>query len=204
MSDNEKINAKQVKELRDISGAGMMDCKRALEDTKGDTDMAVRMLREKGLARVKQRDDRVAEQGVIESYLHIGKQIGALVELNCETDFVARNEEFLELAHLVALQIAACNPGYLDRGSIPTDVIHSKKEIYRELCVADGKPEKDHDRVIEGMLEKYYQEVCLLEQPFVKDPSESVGELLARTSAKVGEKLAIHRFSRFQVGEKKE
>ena len=204
MSDNEKINAKQVKELRDISGAGMMDCKRALEDAEGDTEKAVRMLREKGLARVKQRDDRVAEQGVIESYLHIGKQIGALVELNCETDFVARNEEFLELAHLVALQIAACNPGYLDRESIPTDVIHSKKEIYRELCVADGKPEREHGRVIEGMLEKYYQEVCLLEQPFVKDPSESVGELLARTSAKVGEKLAIHRFSRFQVGEKKE
>ena len=204
MSDNEKINAKQVKELRDISGAGMMDCKRALEDAEGDTEKAVRMLREKGLARVQQRDDRVAEQGVIESYLHIGKQIGALVELNCETDFVARNEEFLELAHLVALQIAACNPGYLDRGSIPTDVIHSKKEIYRELCVADGKPEREHGRVIDGMLEKYYQEVCLLEQPFVKDPSESVGELLARTSAKVGEKLAIHRFSRFQVGEKKE
>jgi|SRR5450756_83635 len=204
MSDNERISANQVKELRDITGAGMMDCKRALEDAVGDTEKAVRMLREKGLARVKQRDDRVAEQGVIESYLHIGKQIGALVELNCETDFVARNEEFLELAHLVALQIAACNPGYLDRESVPGDVIDSKKEIYRELCVADGKRENEHDRVIEGMLDKFYQEVCLLEQPFVKDPSQSVGELLAQTSAKVGEKLAIHRFSRFQVGEEQE
>ncbi|MCJ7744942.1 MAG: translation elongation factor Ts [Actinobacteria bacterium] len=204
MSDNERISANQVKELRDITGAGMMDCKRALEDAVGDTEKAVRMLREKGLARVKQRDDRVAEQGVIESYLHIGKQIGALVELNCETDFVARNEEFLELAHLVALQIAACNPGYLDRESVPGDVIDSKKEIYRELCVADGKRENELDPVIEGMLDKFYQEVCLLEQPFVKDPSQSVGELLAQTSAKVGEKLAIHRFNRFQVGEEQE
>jgi elongation factor Ts len=204
MSDRERISAKQVKELREKSGAGMMDCKRALEDAEGDTEKAVRMLREKGLARVKQRDDREVEQGVIESYLHIGRQIGALVELNCETDFVARNEEFLELAHLVALQIAACNPLYLDRESVPGEVTDSKKDIYRELCVADGRPEKEHDRVIDGMLDKYYQEVCLLEQPFVKDPSESVGELLAQTSAKVGEKLAIRRFSRFQVGEKRE
>lgn len=204
MSDRERISAKQVKEMREKSGAGMMDCKRALEDAEGDTEKAVRMLREKGLARVKQRDDREVEQGVIESYLHIGRQIGALVELNCETDFVARNEEFLGLAHLVALQIAACDPLYLDRESVPGEVTDSKKDIYRELCVADGRPEKEHDRVIDGMLDTYYQEVCLLEQPFVKDPSESVGELLAQTSAKVGEKLAIRRFSRFQVGEKRE
>ena len=204
MSDNERIDAKQVKELRDKTGAGMMDCKRALEGAEGDTEKAVRILREKGLARVKQRDERETEQGIIEAYLHIGRQIGALVELNCETDFVARNDEFLELAHLVALQIAACNPLYLDRESVPGDVVDSKKEIYRELCVADGKPEKEHDGIIDEMLEKYYQEVCLLEQPFVKDPSESVGELLTQTSAKVGEKLAIRRFSRFQVGEKQE
>ncbi|MBK5093197.1 MAG: translation elongation factor Ts [Actinobacteria bacterium] len=204
MSDIERIDAKQVKELRDKTGAGMMDCKRALEGAEGDTEKAVRILREKGLARVKQRDERETEQGIIEAYLHIGRQIGALVELNCETDFVARNDEFLELAHLVALQIAACNPLYQDRESVPGDVVDSKKEIYRELCVADGKPEKEHDSIIDEMLEKYYQEVCLLEQPFVKDPSESVGELLTQTSAKVGEKLAIRRFSRFQVGEKQE
>ncbi|MCJ7653077.1 MAG: elongation factor Ts [Actinobacteria bacterium] len=201
MSENERITAKQVKELRDKTGAGMMDCKSALEDAAGATEKAVLLLKGKGLASVKQRSERTAEQGVIESYIHIGRQIGALVELNCETDFVARNEEFLELAHMVALQIAACNPRYLDRDSVPEGVIESEKEKYRALCVAGGKPEKVHGRIIEDMLEKYYQEVCLLEQPFIKDPSQSVGGLLAETSARVGEKLAIRRLSRFQVGE---
>jgi elongation factor Ts len=204
MSDIEKISPKQIKGLRDKTGAGMMDCKRALEDAAGDAEKAVLLLREKGLARVKQRSERTVEQGIIECYIHIGRQIGALVELNCETDFVARNAEFLELAHLVAMQIAACNPLYLDRESVPQDVVESKKEIYRDCCVADDKPEKEHDRIVLETLEKYFQEVCLLQQPFVKNPSESVGELLAQTSAKVGEKLVIRRFSRFQVGEKQD
>lgn len=204
MPERQKITARQVKELRDRTGAGMMDCKRVLEEAAGDTEKAVLLLHGKGLAGVKQRRERTADQGVIESYLHIGKQIGSLVELNCETDFVARNSEFLELAHLIALQIAACNPRYLDRDSVPQGVIESEKETQLARCEAEGKPEKVHDRMIAGMLEKYYQEVCLLEQPFVKDPSVSVNELLVQAQARIGEKLEVRRFARFQVGESRE
>lgn len=199
-----EIKAKQVKELRDKTGAGMMDCKGALTESGGDMEKAVRLLREKGLAKAKKRQERTADQGVIEAYLHIGKQIGAMVEVNCETDFVARNEEFLELAHLVALHVAACNPLYLHRDSVPGEVIEAEEEIYKARCEAEGKPEKVWDRIINGMLEKYYQEVCLLEQPFVKEPSLSVEELLTQASAKLGEKVEIRKFSRFQVGQKRE
>ena len=199
-----EITAKQVKELRDKTGAGMMDCKHALAEVNGDMEKAVRHLREKGLAKAKKRQERTADQGIIESYLHIGKQIGSMVEINCETDFVARNEEFLELAHVVALQIAACNPAYLDRESVPAEIVEAEKEIYRARCKAEGKPEKVWDRIMSGMLEKYYQEVCLLEQPFVKDPSLTVAELVTQASATLGEKIEIRRFSRFQVGQKQE
>ncbi len=199
-----EITAKQVKELRDKTGAGMMDCKHALAEVNGDMEKAVRHLREKGLAKAKKRQERTADQGIIESYLHIGKQIGSMVEINCETDFVARNEEFLELAHVVALQIAACNPAYLDRESVPAEIVEAEKEIYRARCKAEGKPEKVWDRIMSGMLEKYYQEVCLLKQPFVKDPSLTVAELVTQTSATLGEKIEIRRFSRFQVGQKQE
>jgi elongation factor Ts len=200
MSAGPDITAKQVKELRDETGVGMMDCKRALAEVDGDLEKAVRYLREKGLARVKERRERSADQGIVESYLHIGRQIGSMVEINCETDFVARNEEFLELAHVVALQVAACNPLYLDRESVPTDIVEAKKDFYRARCEAEGKPENVRDRIVDGMLEKHYQEVCLLDQPFVKDPSLSVAELVARASGKLGEKIEIRRFSRFQVG----
>jgi elongation factor Ts len=198
------ISAKQVKELREKTGVGMMDCKQALAESSGDLDHAVKILREKGLASVKKRQSKTTEQGIVESYLHIGKQIGSLVEINCETDFVARNEEFLELAHEVALHVAAYNPKYLDRASVPEDVIESEKDIYRKRCEAEGKPEKVWDRIIEGMLDKYFQEYCLLEQPFVRDPSVTVGELVGQASAKLGEKLDVRRFARFQVGEKLE
>lgn len=204
MPEGKGITAKQVKELREKTGVGMMDCKRALEEAHGDMDEAVLLLREKGLAQAKKRQVEQANQGVVESYLHIGQQIGALVELNCETDFVARNQDFLELAHLIALQIAACNPLYLDRGSVPSGVIDSEMEKYRARCKADGKPEKVWDEIIEGRLEKFYQEVCLMEQPFVKEPSLSIEELLAEASAKLGEKIQVTRFSRFQVGESPE
>lgn len=199
-----EISAQQVKELRVKTGAGMMDCKHALIETDGDAEKAVRLLRERGLATAKKRQDRTAAQGLIESYLHIGGQIGSLVEVNCETDFVARNSEFLELAHQIALHIAACNPLFVDKDSIPEDVIASKKEEYRIECSTEGKPDKVSDDIISEMLEKHYQDVCLLEQPFVKDPSISVAELLAQVSAKMGEKIEIRRFSRFQVGEKRE
>lgn len=201
---DESVSVDQIKELREATGVGIMDCKRALEEAKGDTEKAVLLLREKGLARAKKRQERVAEQGVIESYLHIGSQIGSLVEINCETDFVARNSEFRELSHLIALHIAACNPLYMDRDSVPGQALEEEKEKYRARCEAEGKPENVWEEIIEGMLEKYYQEVCLLEQPFVKDPSISVEDLLVQTAAKLGERLHINRFSRFQVGETQE
>jgi len=199
-----EISAGQVKELRTKTGAGMMDCKKALQDSAGDLEKAVRFLREKGLAGAKKRQEKTADQGVIDSYLHIGQQIGSIVELNCETDFVARNKEFLELAHLVALQIAACNAAYVDRDAVPAEIVEAEKEIYRARCEAEGKPEKVWDRIITGMLDKFFQDVCLLEQPFVKDPSVSVGELIAQASAKLGEKIELQRFTRYQVGEKRE
>lgn len=197
-----EISAREVKELRTKTGAGMMDCKRALTEAEGDLDTAVRLLREKGLASAKKRQEKTAEQGVIDSYLHIGQQIGALVEINCETDFVARNGEFLEMAHQVSLHIVALNPKYLDRESVPDEVVTAEKEIYRARCEADGKPEKVWDRIINGMLDKYFQEICLLEQPFVKDPSMTVGEMITQVGAKLGEKVEIRRFIRYQVGEK--
>jgi elongation factor Ts len=199
-----EISAQQVKELRVKTGAGMMDCKRALTETEGDQEKAVRLLREQGLASAKKRQEKTADQGVIEAYLHIGQQIGTLVEINCETDFVARNAEFLEFAHQVALHIAAYNPLYLDRESVPEELVASETEIYTARCQAEGKPEKVWDRIISGMLDKYYQDICLLEQPFVKDPSVSVAEALAQVAAKMGEKLEISRFTRYQVGEDKQ
>jgi elongation factor Ts len=197
-----EITAQQVKELRAKTGAGMMDCKRALKDCEGDAEKATILLKEQGLATVKKRQERTAAQGLIEAYIHIGGQIGSLVEVNCETDFVARNSEFLEFAHQIALHVAACNPLYVDKDSVPEELIASKREEYKNECVVGGKPKKVWDDIINGMLEKHYQDIRLLEQPFVKDPSISVAELLAQVSAKVGEKIEIRRFSRFQVGEK--
>jgi len=199
-----EIAAGQVKELRTKTGAGMMDCKRALQECSGDFEQAVKALREKGLASAKKRQEKTADQGIIESYIHLGRQIGALVELNCETDFVARNEQFGELAHFIALQIAAVNPKYLDRESVPTELIESEKAIYRAKAEAEGKPEKVLDRIVDGMLDKFFQEWCLQEQPFIKDPSVSVGELVTQTAAKLGEKVQVRRFERFQVGERTE
>ncbi len=193
------VSAQQVKELREKTGAGMMDCKKALQECGGDMDAAVGILREKGFESVQKRQEKVTEQGVVESYLHIGKQIGALVEINCETDFVARNEEFLELAHEVAMQIAACNPTYLDRESVPADVVGAETEKYERET---GKASSDEE--VQGLLDKFFGEHCLLEQPFVRDASLTVSELVGLASAKLGEKLRLRRFARFQVGEKQE
>ncbi|MBN1288190.1 MAG: translation elongation factor Ts [Actinobacteria bacterium] len=196
-----EISAKLVKELREKTNVGMMDCKAALQETEGDIEKAALLLRKKGLSGAKQRQQRTANQGVIDSYLHIGQQIGSLVEINCETDFVARNDEFLELAHQIALHVVACNPQYMDRESVPVDIVESEKVIYRSQCESGGKPEKVWDRIIDGKLDKFYQDTCLMEQPFVKDPSVTVNELLAEASSRVGEKLLVRRFLRFQVGE---
>jgi elongation factor Ts len=199
-----EISAAQVKELRTRTGAGMMNCKKALQDSSGDLEQAIKLLREKGLATAKKRQEKTADQGIIESYIHLGRQIGALVELNCETDFVARNDEFLELAHLIALQIAACNAFYIDRDSVPEEIVAAEKEIYRARCEAEGKPEKVRDRIVNGMLDKFFQDVCLMEQPFIKDPSVSVAELVTQASAKMGEKIEVGGFTRYRVGEKRE
>ena len=200
----QSVSATLVKELREKTGVGMMDCKRALSECSGDLDSAVRVLREKGLASAKKRQSKTAEQGVIESYNHIGKQIGVLVEINCETDFVARNEEFLELAHEVALHVAACDPKYLDRGSVPSDEIERQRqaiEADREFLARRHKADSREawSAVVDTLIDKNYQDHCLLEQPFVRDASISVGELVTGASARLGEKLLVRRFERFQV-----
>jgi elongation factor Ts len=199
-----EISAQQVKELRVKTGVGMMDCKKALSECGGDMEKAIRLLREKGLATAKKRQEKIAEQGIVEAYLHIGQQIGSMVEINCETDFVARNAEFCELAHQVALHVAALKPLYLDRDSVPEDIVASEKEIYRARCEAEGKPEKVWDRIVTGMLDKYFQDICLMEQPFVKDPSKTVSDLINEAAAKMGEKIEVRRFIRYQVGEELE
>lgn len=200
----EKIPAGLVKELREKTGAGMMDCKRALAECEGDIEKASQVLKEKGFDKVQKRQERVAEQGVVECYTHIGQQIGSMVQLNCETDFVARNSEFLELAHLIALQVAACNPQYVDRESVPAEAVSAKRDEIEAECRALDKPEKAWDQIITGTLDKFFQDVCLAEQPFVKDPSITVGELVGQVGARTGEKVEIRRFTRFQVGETEE
>lgn len=196
-----EISAKQVKELRDKTAAGMMDCKKALAEAGGDLEKAIEWLREKGVVKAKKREGRTANQGIVDSYLHTGGQIGAIIELNCETDFVARNADFIELAHQVLLHIAAMNPLYLAREDVPEEVVESEKKIYETRCKEEGKPEKIWDKITEGMLNKFYQDVCLLEQPFVKEPEVTIGQLVTATGAKVGEKVEIRRFARWQVGE---
>lgn len=196
-----EISAKQVKELRDKTAAGMMDCKKALAEAGGDLEKAIEWLREKGVVKAKKREGRTANQGIVDSYLHTGGQIGAMIELNCETDFVARNADFIELAHQVLLHIAAMNPLYLAREDVPEEVVASEKKIYETRCKEEGKPEKIWDKITEGMLNKFYQDVCLLEQSFVKEPEVTIGQLVTATGAKVGEKVEIRRFVRWQVGE---
>lgn len=197
----EKITAKDVKELREKTGAPIMDCKRVLIETEGDSEKAVTLLRKEGILKSAEREQRTANQGLIEAYVHLGGQIGSIVEVNCETDFVARNEQFKDLAHQVALQVVACNPLYLDVASIPPEVLEKEKGVYRSQCEAEGKPPKVWDNIIEGKLKKYYQEVCLLEQPYIRDPSILVGELIAQATASFGENIKVRRFCRFQVGE---
>jgi elongation factor Ts len=190
-----------VKALREKTGAGMMDCKRALEETGGDMEKAVEYLREKGLAAAAKRAGRTAAEGVIESYIHLGGKLGVLVEVNCETDFVARTPEFQELARDIAMQVAAANPQYLTREDVPAEVLEKEKEILRAQALNEGKPEKVVDRIVEGRLEKFYSENCLLEQPFIKDPDKKVRDLLAEKIARIGENIVVRRFVRFQLGE---
>lgn len=194
------ITATMVKELREKTGAGMMDCKKALTDANGDIEKASEILREKGLAAVAKKAGRVAAEGLVESYIH-GGRIGVLVEVNSETDFVAKNQEFKDFVKDVALHIAASNPLYVTKEEVAEDTIEKEKDILRKQALNEGKPEKIVDKMVEGRIEKYFKEVCLLEQPFVKNPDITVGDLLTEKIAKIGENLSIRRFVRFEVGE---
>ena len=196
-----EITPERVRELRQKTGAGIMDCKRALQETQGDLERAIECLREQGIMRASRRDARPTAAGVVEAYIHAGGKIGVLVEVNCETDFVARTPEFKALAHEVAMQIAAQQPLYLCREDVPDEVRDKECEIYRVQTVNEGKPEKMIERIVEGKLEKFYQDVCLLEQPFIRDPEKTIEALRKDVAAKTGENVRISRFARFQLGE---
>jgi elongation factor Ts len=190
-----------VKELRGKTGAGILDCQKALQDTKNDVEKAIDLLRQKGLAAAQKKAGRETKEGIISSYIHSGSKIGVLVEVNCETDFVARNEEFQAFVKEVALQIAASHPLFIQREDIPQDLIDREKNIYLAQMKESGKPETAWEKIIKGKLEKYYQEQCLLEQAFIKDPSISIKDLLSQKIAKLGENLTISRFTRYQLGQ---
>ncbi len=194
------VTAGMVKELRQKTSAGMLDCKKALVETNGDMEKAAELLREKGLAKAAKKAGRIAAEGLVESYIH-GGRIGVIVEVNSETDFVAKNEEFKTFAKDVAMQVAASNPQYVRREEVPQDAIDKEKEILRNQALNEGKPEKIVDRMVEGRIEKYFKETCLLEQPFIKNPDITIQDLLNEKIAKIGENLNIRRFARFEVGE---
>ncbi len=196
-----EISASIVKELREKTGAGMMECKKALEATGGDMEKAITFLREKGVATAQKKAGRTAKEGLVGSYIHAGGKIGVIVEVNCETDFVARNEDFQSLVRDIAMQIAAVKPLYVSREEVPADVIAKEKEIYITQAKNSGKPEKIWDKIAEGKLEKFYEEVCLLDQPFIKDQNIKVKDLIVQAVSKIGENIQVRRFVRFQVGE---
>ncbi|MDO4753616.1 MAG: translation elongation factor Ts [Bacillota bacterium] len=195
-----QVTATMVKELREMTGAGMMDCKQALAETNGDIDAAVKYLREKGMIKASKKASRIAAEGIVYSYIH-GGRIGSMVEINTETDFVAKNAEFQEFAKDIAMQIAAANPRYVSKEEVPQHEIDAEKEILRNQALNEGKPEKVVDKMVEGRINKFLEEICLLEQPFIKDPDRKVNDLLTEKIAKIGEKINIRRFARFEVGE---
>jgi elongation factor Ts len=195
------ITPEQVKELRGKTGAGIMDCKKALIETNGDMEKAIIALREKGLAKAAKKQSRSASEGIIESYIHGNGRIGVLVEVNCETDFVARNEEFRSFAKDIAMQVAASNPKYLSIDNVPSEVIEKEREILKAQAINEGKPEKIVEKIVDGRIEKYYEENCLLEQPFIKDTDKSVSQLIMEKIAIIGENITVSRFARFERGE---
>ncbi len=196
-----EITAKQVKELREKTGAGMMDCKKALQSAEGDAKKAMNWLREKGLAKAEKRTGREASEGMIGSYIHMNGKIGVLVELNCETDFVAKSDKFQEFAKNISMQIAATNPVCVHHDDLPEDLVEQEKTIYANQAREEGKPDQVVQKIVEGRLKKYYKEVCLLEQPFIKDDSLTIQDLMNELIAVLGEKIKVRRFVRMQVGE---
>ena len=196
-----EISAEHVRALRDKTGAGMMDCKKALLETSGNMDKAIEYLRKKGAATAEKRADRATNQGVIESYIHTGGRVGSMVELNCETDFVAKTDGFKGLARDIAMQIAAMNPTYLSRDVVPKEVIEREMEIYRTQAKNEKKPDAVVERIAEGKLEKYFQEFCLLDQTFIKDSGKTIKDLVLEMTAKTGEKITLRRYQRYHLGE---
>jgi elongation factor Ts len=195
------IDANTVKELRDMTGAGFMDCKKALAETEGNLDAAVKVLREKGIAAAAKKSDREASEGLIGVYVHTDGKQAALVELNCETDFVARTDDFGQLAREIGMQIVAMRPLYLSRDDVPAEVLEAEKAIYRQQAATEGKPEAVQDKIAEGRLEKFYSQICLLEQNFIKDDKHTIQSLIKESIAKLGENIQIKRYIRYKVGE---
>ncbi|MCC6362664.1 MAG: translation elongation factor Ts [Bryobacterales bacterium] len=196
-----EITAQMVKELRDRTGAGMMECKTALKEANGDLAEAEVVLRKRGIASASKKSARTTRQGVIGSYIHPGSQLGVLVEVNCESDFVARTDDFAELVKDIAMQIAAADPQFIRREDVTAEVIEKEKDIQRARALAEGKPEKIIDKILEGRMSKFYEEICLLEQPFVKENTMKVEDLIKTRIAKLGENISIARFVRFKVGD---
>ncbi len=198
------IAAKDVKALRDKTGAGMMDCKKALQETEGDLEKAVELLRIQGLADAKKRAGRSANEGVISTYIHPGDKLGVMIEVNCETDFVARNEDFRDMVHNIAMHIAASDPAAVSREEISEEMLEKERRLLREQALESGKPENIIDKIVDGRMAKFYEENCLLEQAYVKDPDMTVQEYLDAAIAKIGENMVIRRFARFKLGEEVE
>ncbi|MDD3109942.1 MAG: translation elongation factor Ts [Eubacteriales bacterium] len=196
-----EITSAMVKELRERTQAGMMDCKKALIEAGGNMEKAIEYLREKGLAANAKKAGRIAAEGLVDSYIHMGGKIGVLVEVNCETDFVAKTDTFKDLCHDLALQIAASNPLFVSKEDVPQENLDKEREILRAQALNEGKPEKIVDRMVEGRIEKYYKEVCLLEQPFVKNPDITVQALVNETALASGERISVRRFTRYERGE---
>lgn len=195
------IDAKTVKELRERTGCGMMDCKNALKDTNGDVEKAIDFLREKGLAKAAKKASRTAADGRIFSYIHTNGKIGAMIELNCETDFVAKTDEFMELGHELCMQVAAAAPQYIKPEDVPQSVLDREKEIFRQQALDEGKPENIVDRIAEGKLNKFYENNCLLEQTYIRDGEKKIKDLLVESIAKLGENMIVGNMSRFSIGE---
>jgi elongation factor Ts len=196
-----EITAQLVKQLRERTGAGMMECKRALEESKGELGEAEVVLRKRGIANASKKSARATRQGVIGSYVHAGSQLGVMVELNCESDFVARTDDFRELVHDIAMQIAAADPHFIRREDVTEEALRKECDIQRARALAEGKPEKMVDKIVEGRMNKFYEEVCLLEQPYIKDNSFTVAQLIATKIAKTGENITVARFVRLKVGD---
>lgn len=195
------VDASTVKELRERTGAGMMDCKKALTEANGDMEKAIEVLRERGLAAAAKKAGRIASEGLVDSYIHGDGRIGVLIEVNSETDFVAKNEEFKRFVKDMAMQVAASNPLYVKREEVDPELVAKEREIYRAQAINEGKPEKIIEKMVDGRIEKYYKEICLLEQPFIKDPDKTVNDVLTEMIAKIGENISIRRFVRFERGE---